>query len=80
MKTGEIHRVCLDPAFGDEIRKTRPVVVLNAGDQKSLRLAIVVPITRWRKKWASVWEGVKYCSERCRRRRDLSMREKERRR
>lgn len=22
---------------------------------------------RWRKKWAKVWEEVKYCSERCRR-------------
>ncbi|MFZ2236691.1 MAG: DUF2256 domain-containing protein [Dokdonella sp.] len=21
----------------------------------------------WRKKWASVWEQVRYCSERCRR-------------
>ncbi|MEO0402512.1 MAG: DUF2256 domain-containing protein [Pseudomonadota bacterium] len=21
----------------------------------------------WRKKWAAVWEDVKYCSERCRR-------------
>ncbi|WP_353672249.1 DUF2256 domain-containing protein [Synechocystis sp. LKSZ1] len=23
----------------------------------------------WRKKWADCWEAVKYCSERCRRRR-----------
>ncbi|MCM1983378.1 DUF2256 domain-containing protein [Lyngbya confervoides] len=23
----------------------------------------------WRKKWADCWEEVKYCSERCRRRR-----------
>ncbi|WP_452600446.1 DUF2256 domain-containing protein [Rhodanobacter aciditrophus] len=23
----------------------------------------------WRKKWASCWEDVKYCSERCRRQR-----------
>ncbi|MEM9437086.1 MAG: DUF2256 domain-containing protein [Pseudomonadota bacterium] len=22
---------------------------------------------RWRKKWAKVWDEVKYCSERCRR-------------
>jgi len=22
---------------------------------------------RWRKKWARVWEDVRYCSERCRR-------------
>ncbi|MDR7922610.1 MULTISPECIES: DUF2256 domain-containing protein [unclassified Thermosynechococcus] len=24
---------------------------------------------QWRKKWANCWEEVKYCSERCRRRR-----------
>ncbi|MBC45174.1 MAG: DUF2256 domain-containing protein [Thalassospira sp.] len=24
----------------------------------------------WRKKWADVWDEVKYCSERCRRRKD----------
>lgn len=53
MKTGEIYRVCLDPTVGDEIRKTRPVVLLNAGHQKHLRLAIVVPITHWRKAWDS---------------------------
>lgn len=23
----------------------------------------------WRKKWATVWDDVRYCSERCRRRR-----------
>ncbi|WP_089398481.1 DUF2256 domain-containing protein [Noviherbaspirillum humi] len=23
----------------------------------------------WRRKWSAVWEEVKYCSERCRRRR-----------
>lgn len=51
MKTGDIYLVNLDPTVGDEIRKTRPVVVLNAGDAKSLRLAIVVPVTRWRPRW-----------------------------
>ena len=25
----------------------------------------------WRKKWAKVWEEVKFCSERCRRKRNL---------
>jgi hypothetical protein len=24
---------------------------------------------RWRKKWAKVWEEVKYCSDKCRRKR-----------
>ncbi|HEY9826295.1 MAG TPA: DUF2256 domain-containing protein [Stenomitos sp.] len=26
----------------------------------------------WRKKWADCWDDVKYCSERCRRRRSTS--------
>ena len=51
MKTGEIHLVSLDPTVGDEIHKTRPVVVVNAGDAKRLRLAIVVPVTHWRPRW-----------------------------
>ena len=51
MKTREIWLVNLDPTIGDEIRKTRPVVVLNAGEQKSLRLAIVVPVTGWQPRW-----------------------------
>ncbi len=53
MKTGEIWLVSLDPTIGDEIRKTRPVVVLNAGEQKSLRLAIVVPVTGWHPRWVN---------------------------
>ena len=26
----------------------------------------------WRKKWKDVWDSVKYCSEKCRRKRDPS--------
>jgi len=37
----------LDPTIGDEIKKKRLVVILNAGHQKHLRLAIVVLITGW---------------------------------
>ncbi|MGQ0801533.1 MAG: DUF2256 domain-containing protein [Pseudomarimonas sp.] len=25
----------------------------------------------WRKRWAAVWDAVKYCSERCRRQRQM---------
>ena len=53
MRTGDIYRVKLDPVVGHEMNKTRPVVVLNPGDAKSLRLAIVVPVTAWK----SHWEG-----------------------
>jgi mRNA interferase MazF len=51
LKTGEIYWVNLDPALGDEIKKRRPVVVLNPGHSKNLKLAIVVPITGWNRSW-----------------------------
>ena len=51
MKTGEIYWVNLDPTIGDEIKKKRPVIVLNAGHHKHLRLAIVVPVTGWDPYW-----------------------------
>ena len=43
--------VNLAPTIGDEIKKKRPVVVLNGGHEKHLRLAIVVPITSWNPVW-----------------------------
>ncbi|MBI5582292.1 MAG: type II toxin-antitoxin system PemK/MazF family toxin [Deltaproteobacteria bacterium] len=51
MKTGDLVWVNLDPTVGDEIKKKRPVVVLNGGHEKHLRLAIVVPITAWNANW-----------------------------
>ena len=51
MKVGEIYWVNLDPTIGEEIEKRRPVVVLNGGHDKHLRLAIVVPITAWSHYW-----------------------------
>jgi len=51
LKTGEIYWVNLDPVQGDEIKKRRPVIVLNGGHEKHLCLAIVVPITAWNPHW-----------------------------
>lgn len=51
MRIGDIYRVNLDPTVGDEIRKRRPVVILNPGHARHLRLAIVVPVTQWRPEW-----------------------------
>ena len=53
MKIGDIVWVNLDPTLGDELRKKRPVVVLNNGHEKHLRLAIVVPLTNWTASWES---------------------------
>ncbi len=51
MKAGEIYWVNLDPTIGNEIKKRRPVVVLNGGHDKHLKLAIVVPVTAWSPYW-----------------------------
>jgi len=51
LKTGDIYWVNLDPAIGDEIKKRRPVIVVNGGHDKHLRLAIVVPVTAWSPYW-----------------------------
>jgi len=51
LKAGEIYWVNLDPTIGNEIKKRRPVVVLNGGHDKHLKLAIVVPITAWSSYW-----------------------------
>jgi mRNA interferase MazF len=52
LKAGEIYWVNLDPTIGNEIKKRRPVVVLNGGHDKHLKLAIGVPVTAW----SSCWE------------------------
>ncbi len=52
MNAGDIYWVNLSPALGDEIRKPRPVVIVNGGHSKHLKLAIVVPITAWSQYWA----------------------------
>ena len=51
MRTGEIYWVNLDPTIGNEIKKRRPVIVLNGGHDRHLRLAIVLPVTEWSLYW-----------------------------
>ena len=47
MPKGEIWLVRLDPTAGDEIGKTRPVVVVSDDEVGILRLEVIVPITAW---------------------------------
>jgi mRNA interferase MazF len=55
-RRGEIWRVNLEPTRGDEMGKTRPVVVLNGTDMGRLALRIVVPITDWKDRYiAYLW-------------------------
>jgi len=46
---GEIWTVSLDPTLGDEMQKTRPVVVISSDELTTgLELKVIVPITGWK--------------------------------
>lgn len=49
---GEAWLVNLDPTIGDEIRKTRPAIVMNDDGIGVLALRVVVPITAWQPRFA----------------------------
>ena len=48
MKQGEIWLINLDPTVGAEIKKIRPVVVVNDDALGKLPLKIIVPLTDWK--------------------------------
>ncbi len=47
MSKGEVWLVSLDPTIADEIRKTRPSVIVNRDAIGILALRVIVPITAW---------------------------------
>ncbi|MBI5384752.1 MAG: type II toxin-antitoxin system PemK/MazF family toxin [Verrucomicrobia bacterium] len=47
-RRGEIWLVNFDPQVGDEIRKTRPALVVSASQHTRLDLRIIVPFTDWK--------------------------------
>ncbi len=51
---GELWRIRFDPTKGAEIGKTRPAVVVNVPSVGRLPLRIVVPVTNWNPKFATV--------------------------
>jgi len=53
MNRGEIWLVNLDPTIGEEIRKTRPAVIVNDDAIGILPLRVIVPITTWKNKYDS---------------------------
>ncbi len=56
MRRGEIWRINLDPTIGAEIRKTRPVIIVNDDEIGILPLKIIVPITDWKDRYGNaVW-------------------------
>ena len=52
---GEVWLVNLEPTIGDEMRKTRPAVVMSADALGVLALRAVVPLTNWQDKFRD-WE------------------------
>jgi mRNA interferase MazF len=56
MRRGEIWRINLDPTIGAEIRKTRPVIIVNDDEIGILPLRVIVPITDWKERYENaVW-------------------------
>ncbi len=51
---GEVWRIRFDPTQGAEIGKTRPAAVVNVPSVGRLPLRIVVPVTGWDPRWATV--------------------------
>jgi mRNA interferase MazF len=53
---GEVWRVEFDPVKGDEIRKSRPAIVISSDAFKPLKTKLVVPLTTWQDRFAvSQW-------------------------
>ncbi len=50
---GEIWLVNLNPTKGQEIQKTRPVVVIRSDIYQPIALRIVIPITTWQEKFVA---------------------------
>ncbi len=48
MTRGDVWAINLDPTLGEEIRKTRPAVLLSVDGIGALPLRIVVPLTGWK--------------------------------
>jgi len=54
MKQGEIWQVNLDPTIGQEMKKSRPCVVLNNDMVGKLALKIIAPITDYKEHYSMV--------------------------
>ncbi len=53
MNRGEVWLVNLNPTIGQEISKIRPAVIVNNDVVGILPLKVIVPITDWKKKYAT---------------------------
>ena len=56
---GDVWRIEFDPVKGDEIRKSRPAVVISTDAFNPLKTKLVVPLTSWQEKFANAQWMVK---------------------
>jgi len=54
MLRGEVWLLNLNPTIGAEIRKTRPVIIVNADEIGVLPLKVIVPVTDWKDRYEEV--------------------------
>jgi mRNA interferase MazF len=54
MNRGEIWLISLDPSIGSEIKKTRPVIIVNNNQLGKLPLKVIVPLTEWNDKYINL--------------------------
>ncbi len=53
---GEVWRIGFDPVKGDEIRKSRPAIVISSDTFTPLKAKLVIPLTGWQEKFtSSLW-------------------------
>ena len=52
MRRSEVWLLNLDPTIGAELRKTRPVIIVNDDAIGILPLKVVVPLTDWKDHYA----------------------------
>ena len=56
MKQGEIWEINLSPTVGAEIKKKRPVVIINDDAMGILPLRVVVPVSEWKEHFqGAIW-------------------------
>src|SRR4030042_1334406 len=52
-RRGEVWRVEFDQVKGDEIRKSRPAIVISSDAFTPLKTKLVVPLTSWQEKFTT---------------------------
>lgn len=52
-RRGEVWRIEFDPVKGDEIRKSRPAIVISSNAFTPLKTKLVVPLTSWQDKFSN---------------------------